>query len=489
MDATNRFVAPVTLCLAFMLLFAPLIHGGNHPLARLAMELSAVAVMLLALLSGVPRQTAKGYLLFVAVLFWVALLFLLKIPQPAWLALPGRDFHADTLQLMNTYSWRRLSVVGWETYSALWSLLPPLVVFAAVIWLPVEAVKRLVYLLLGMAVFQSVLSLLQYGGGFGGLLLIPNPYNIATNGGTYLNKDHLAGLLEMVLPLVLGLTAANVGIHAASRRGTALQRGMRFVSSLQGHRALGFGLIAVLLLLALIFIRSRAGIGLAMLGILVSAMVFAGRLGGRNVYGAYGTIVAVILALAALVGMAPVLDRFSEDPLGGLRLTIYTSMFDGIRDFFPLGSGPGTFAAVYPAYQPAHVDAFINHAHNDYLEWVFDTGLAGLLLILAGLAIYLRHWKQVWRRGTWRSFRFIQAGAGIGVGLLLLHSLVDFNLHKPANALYFAFLLALFFHDNTEEQALERQKKKRHKTPRLSPEALPVVVKKPRNRVSLDDWE
>ena len=65
-------------------------------------------------------------------------------------------------------------------------------------------------------------------------------------------------------------------------------------------------------------------------------------------------------------------------------------------------------------------------------------------------------------------------GKSIGVLLMLLHSFIDFNLHKPANAVYFAFFLAVFMRRNTQEQDLKRHQQKRHSTRRL-----PVGVNKP----------
>jgi hypothetical protein len=59
--------------------------------------------------------------------------------------------------------------------------------------------------------------------------------------------------------------------------------------------------------------------------------------------------------------------------------------------------------------------------------------------------LYAVRWLKVWTWEEWSRFRFIQVGAGIGILLLLLHSLADFNLHIPANVVYFAFLAGVFF--------------------------------------------
>ncbi|RUQ36517.1 MAG: hypothetical protein EKK71_08220 [Candidatus Competibacteraceae bacterium] len=118
-----------------------------------------------------------------------------------------------------------------------------------------------------------------------------------------------------------------------------------------------------------------------------------------------------------------------------------------IGEFFPLGSGPGTYQSVMRRFHPADLlGVTINHAHNDYLEWLLELGLAAAILLAIGLLFYVRQWGRVWKRGEWAQFRFVQAGAGIALLLMLLHSLVDFNLRIPANAVFTAFLAAIFFH-------------------------------------------
>ena len=68
------------------------------------------------------------------------------------------------------------------------------------------------------------------------------------------------------------------------------------------------------------------------------------------------------------------------------------------------------------------------------------------VLILVFFVLYFKRWIKVWKRGDWKTLNFIQVGAGIGLFVMMLHTFVDFNLHIPANQIYFAFLAALFFY-------------------------------------------
>jgi O-antigen ligase len=477
-----------------LLAFAPLFRAGNLPLPLLILELGSLAVMVLLFLRPDVLVSIKtAYLALAAAIFLLPVIALTNFPVDVLQHMPGRGFLPQVYQAIELpigKAWNSLSLVSHNTEAALWALLPPLAVFLGASSLKRRQVMKLVYLMLGVAILQAALSLMQYGGGLGSVLYISNEYGIKAAAGTYLNRDHLAGFLEMSFPVALALLAATIGQHRVDGiSGSRWRKKVNFLATLKGHQATIFALIAGLVLLALIITRSRAGIALTMIGLVVALIVFARRIGGNNVYGTYGTLLAVILVLTAEIGLAPILDRFSSDPMSDLRWDIYGSSLVGVFDNFPLGSGPGTYPDAYPAYQPHDMDAFINHAHNDYLEWVFDGGIMALLLILLALLMYGLGWSRVLLKGRWRTFRYVQAGAGIGLLLLILHSFVDFNLHKPANAMYFAFLLAVFLRENTEEIEIREKSRKRVRTKRMTKPELPVpVVRKPRNGVSMGDW-
>ncbi|MGE5155681.1 MAG: O-antigen ligase family protein, partial [Bdellovibrio bacteriovorus] len=318
----------------------------------------------------------------------------------------------------------------------------------------------------------ALLGLLQYGSGPGSPaflgLTIPD---VARAQGTYTNPDHLSGLLEMLLPIALGLLFYSVGRGDGGRRGSLRER-VAFLGSLRGHTAVLYGAIALLLLLGLIFARSRAGIALALVGILLSTLLFARRIGGSNVYGTTGTLIALALGSGIAIGLVPVLDRFSvEGAVNDARWTIYGATLEGIGTFSPLGSGPGTYPDVFPAFQPLELGRwFINHAHNDYLEWLFEAGLFAAALITLLAVLYALRWLRVLGWEEWSRLRFIQVGAGIGTLLLLIHSLVDFNLHIPANIVYFAFLLGVFGAE--PEAGVEPARRHRRRTPMMEAAGL-----------------
>lgn len=343
-----------------------------------------------------------------------------------------------------------LSIVPQATFAAWLSLLPPLAVLLITVTLREDALKRLVYIFLAMATFQAIMALLQFGGGSSTAFRL-TPTDFGEGIGTYVNRNHLAGMLEMVLPISLGLLAASIG----GRRDTTRYVGHGFFRKL-GHAlshpprvnaAMIFLAVSVAILLGVIFSRSRTGIGMAMVGIFLSALLY-GRYIGGNRSKSLTTLFGVIgLALAIEIGLAPVLDRFSVDgALEDSRWTIFVTSFKGAMEFFPLGSGFGTFPDVYWRFQPDSIGLFVNHAHNDYIEYLFEAGAVAVVVMAMLLVVYALRWPGLLRHEHWSKLTFMQVGAGIGLFVMALHGLTDYNLHIPANAIYFAFLAGVFFH-------------------------------------------
>ena len=440
-----------------MLVFAPLIKGGNRPLPLLMLELAAILLLCLLLLGpGIKQHFSRPLLIALGLLLALPLVQLLPIPESAWNWLAGHDFYAAALSAVGTAAGQRaLSLIPQATESALLVLLVPVAVFLATVCTSEAQLKQLLKLFIGLAVLQAIIGLAQFGTGSLTVLWPSEGGSVSSAYGTYPNYDHFAGLLEMALPLALALLIAHIdfgkfGVPRQQRRRTLRQRlSQLFSSGLRFNTVAIYSGAALAILLGLIFSRSRTGIALAMLGILLCALVFGSRVGGQRSNRLVSLFTVIGLALALEIGLAPVLARFAD---GGLvdntRLSIYAATMQGIREFFPFGSGLGSFPAVFRRFQPGDVPLFVNHAHNDYLEWLFEGGLAAAMLMLAFLALYVLRWRAIWPRGSgrWEAISFVRIAAGISLLLMGLHGLIDFNLHIPANAAFFAFIAGIFFH-------------------------------------------
>jgi O-antigen ligase len=125
----------------------------------------------------------------------------------------------------------------------------------------------------------------------------------------------------------------------------------------------------------------------------------------------------------------------------GARLVVARDSLRLVRAHPWLGTGLGSFEVAFPRYQSSPTDLVWDHAHNDYVEALAETGLIGGLLVISALVLFFRlAFRRLGERLRHRA-EWIQIGAAIGCCGLLVHSFVDFNLHIPANAAWF-FVLA-----------------------------------------------
>jgi O-antigen ligase len=277
--------------------------------------------------------------------------------------------------------------------------------------------------------------------------------------GPYVNHNHYAGLMEMLIPLMVA------SLLPALRRGAS-------------EVLLGF--VVLIPIASLLLSGSRGGfISLVVEVLLAAVLVFLwGPRRARQATALVGG--AAILAAALLFfWMAPsqIAERLArmgdgtqppEVELGG-RLVVAKDSLGILRDHPWLGTGLGSFETVYPRYQSLPTDFRWDHAHNDYAEALAETGLAGGALILCalGLFFWLAFKEVVSRRFSVvsRSFRtsdsrlrtsdphsrayrllptaYFRFAAALGCCGLLVHSFMDFNLHIPANAAWFAVCAAI----------------------------------------------
>ena len=108
-----------------------------------------------------------------------------------------------------------------------------------------------------------------------------------------------------------------------------------------------------------------------------------------------------------------------------------------------LGTGLGSFGSIFPAYQSFPTNALYPYAHNDYAQALAETGVLGGLIVLVSLILFFRLAFSNLRRRLEQEAGWIRLGAALAVCGLLIHSFVDFNLHIPANAAWFAVCAAL----------------------------------------------
>lgn len=238
--------------------------------------------------------------------------------------------------------------------------------------------------------------------------------------GPYVNRNHFAGLMELIAPL---------GLAVLLHRGVPRDQ-LPLV-----------GLFSGISIAALLLSASRGGaLSFAFQLVLLSLLVWVRPVSRRAI-----AIVALVLVLtggfAVWLGVAQAFQRFrggwSEEIGSGRRWVIVKDTWRIFQDYPAFGTGAGTYATVYPRYESFYDGKVVNHAHNDYVELLAEMGLAGaacgvaFVVLLAGGALPRLDWTRCSFAASAR------VGALVACAGLLLHSLVDFNLHIPSNALLF----------------------------------------------------
>ncbi len=107
------------------------------------------------------------------------------------------------------------------------------------------------------------------------------------------------------------------------------------------------------------------------------------------------------------------------------------------------GTGLGTFSVAYTSVQSAFLTLLVDHAHCDYLEVVSELGLPGGILVFGSIFWILARAVRRYRKTEDRFEAAVCLGCIGSIAAILVHSVADFNLYIPANALVFTVTLAL----------------------------------------------
>ena len=248
---------------------------------------------------------------------------------------------------------------------------------------------------------------------------------------TFTNADCLSAILAVALVLAAGLAGAA-----------------------PGSLALPLGFCSVALLTALLFTGSRAGA----LGLLAGLATFGALLflrgdepGRRSaVLGlAPPFLIGLLLLLTQL--LSPALGRWGqlaqEENHQGLAMRVAVVQ-EGLKcaaDRPLLGSGPGTFHLAFQEHRPPGIRAYVNVAHNDYMQVLVETGIPGLILFLAGLGLPILRASRCALSGPFPSEAAAAAGAAVAVAVC---ALLNFALPVPADLFWWCAALGLCLSDS-----------------------------------------
>jgi len=436
-DKTGEIIVGGT---GILLLFAPLPYGSVHPWAYSLLQLGVGGLLsfwMLVLLLHPEGLRYRSTPLDLPLLLFLCLCLFQLLPLPApWARALSPQAH-DRYSAVLASSFHPLSLYPFATIRQLFQIATYLGLFYLIAYHADTAIRlrRLLLLLFLSGSFQALYGLYRH---FSGQPIL-HPGRAS---GTFINPNHFAGYLEVVIPLSLSLY-----LLLARRQLSGLPWKQYLVALFDSRRSAPLALLLLglaVMILAAIFSISRAGI------VSLAAALMTFGLGSlylrRRRRWAFRILLlcAVALLLGLWEGLGPVEERFLQaGPSLLSRYQIWPAVLEMIRDHPLFGTGLGTFGPVFLCYQQEHPSFFFDHAHNDYLEILSEVGGIGFaLLALAGLLFLLRSLSGL-ARSSVREGQVIALGGISGLVALSLHSLMDFNLAIPANSLTLAAALGI----------------------------------------------
>lgn len=394
----------VRVCLCLLVAFAVVSLGGVEPWGVAILELGVAALLAAWAVTAVRRRMVEihGNWLY------------LPLTGLAILAL------AQSALRLSVYPYAtKFELLGWAAGAIFFFL-------AVQSFRTTAHRKRFAWFLVSLAFVVSLFGIVQHFAFDGKLFwLLPLPAG-ATPFGPFIDHDHFAGFVELALGPGLALL---------------------LFSGVAREKRVLLSLFTVVPMGALALSASRGGIlAFAIEFLLLGA--FAWRYAKSSRAAAATGLAAVACLVVLWLGVGHTVKRFEKTTVASQmrpegRLTIYRGAWRIFLAHPWTGTGLGTFETMYPRYETAYSPAVVNHAHNDFIELLTDTGVAGALCGLVFLVVLFRLGLQNLRASESRVDRALHAGALAGCTGLLAHSLVDFNLHVPSNALLFLLLAAL----------------------------------------------
>ena len=408
-----------------------------------ALQLLAIAIIGWSLLTkdALPLSAAAKALLVIAGLaVLLVVVQLVPLPPAMWTALPGREPIAEGYRLLGQRPPSLpISLTPYDTASTALTLLPPLAVLIGMLVAGAYRASWLAIVILIGTFAAVLLGALQVGGSgeVASLWYLYDDTNYGVATGFFANSNHMAALLVISVPFLFAII---VSLRQRARNPRA------------GSAVLLVAVAGLLVLLVGIFLNGSLAVLL-----LGPAVVITGATmllpQGMRLRGPLTAVALASIAAILVVYVTPLNDKLaaSNATSFGTRQTMWSTTIPAIKANGLVGSGVGSFAQVYPQYEdPAAVTTtFVNHAHNDYLEVALETGIPGVMLVVAFLIWWASRAVPIWRSAAVDRYAL---AASIASAAILVHSLVDYPLRTAALSAIMAACLALMAQPRPREK-------------------------------------
>lgn len=375
--------------------------------------------------ASVPRNVALAVACLIPL---IPVVQLFPIPEWLWLLPEARQQLAADLASVEAETASRWSLVPAATEQALMFLLPPLAAFAGVLAVNPNRHRRLLTIIMLLAMSSLLLAFLQLGVPAESLLN-PFPRWAHQFNGIFANQNHQA--ISIVVGIVIALTALLASLkHVSENRRQAWTPWV-----------LGFLGLFSLCALPLTASRGAMLIGVFAIGVVPLAM---GRFSRRRLRESLPERISLAACIAlVLVGAWGTFAWMQVDAVDELRAPLRAATLELGSRHAPLGAGVGAFV---PAFEQGAPDAlllqnYVNHAHNDWAQWWMEAGWLGMAVSFLAIAVLAVASFRALRDSGQE--RMPTVAAMVGVVALLLHSWVDYPLRTVSLATVAAVLAGI----------------------------------------------
>ncbi len=441
--------------LPIALLCAAIVLGGSGssgPLYELALQLFfAAALLAMATYMAVmrtaenvrtpgidpSRSAIRPARLIAALVLILPLCQLIPLPPGVWQSFPGREAERAALALVGAENeWLPWSMAPSRTLASLLAMIPPVILLLLVARLDLQGRYTVLAGAAAIVLLSVVLGALQLADGKGGHWRLHSYTHLTYLTGFQANRNAQADVLQIGM-LATAALIAGLGSFISSNAWKAM-----------------LATAWALMLLATLLTGSRMGIVLIAVSVPVSlAIVWSEvkaplqRIDRRWLLAGVVAILVTGALVMQVVAVDRILERFAIADI--TRRELWQDTSHAIGQVMPFGSGIGTFIPVFLASESLE---FVNmsipvRAHNDWMEFVLEAGLPGIVVMLAILAVLvhavfsrIRTWRIV-RPGAMERGQLL-CGAGSLV-IIAAHATVDYPLRSMSLACLAAVAAAI----------------------------------------------
>jgi O-antigen ligase len=280
----------------------------------------------------------------------------------------------------------------------------------------------------------------------------PHFKNDASFFGPFVNPNHFAGYMELVIPLSIGLFLSKWR-HVGGSRLRGIRGFLIKIGTEEGCKLILFGFLAVLMVGALFLSLSRGGVISFLGSMMFFLFLFAKKEKERRNILVMVVLLISVFSLLIWMGIRPLLEEFStvqnlsRDYDIQYRFQNWRDSATIIRDFPLFGVGLEAFSSIFPKYKTTGLQYYYLYLENDYLQLLCEMGILGCVVLLWFIAsLFLRVGSGYSRNGAegMSSVHYISlCGCLTGVVAIMIHSFWDFNMHIPSNALLLSMIIGL----------------------------------------------